>query len=282
MERQMIPQFIDQSKILPFPKVTPIRLPKVIELLKKHYCYRDNISSLELESEFRKWYSPLVDLEEFPYMYFTNNGITQALEFMSIHYKKHDIKMLVGDYFWLNTIGAASESTKRVECNVSYASTPSAIDGSADGEFTWPSKFHILDGAYIGSSVKKTPVPKNTQIILLGFSKNLGLPELRLGLIFSRVKLPSLDILQKTFGYVGLQAFDIVAKICKTITINELAAELKFHQEQFCKNYTEAEFKPSDSALLATTLDPRFNFYKRSSGIIRIPLGESITKWITV
>jgi hypothetical protein len=78
-----------------------------------------------------------------------------------------------------------------------------------------------------------------------------------------------------------LQGFDIAAKICKNITINELATELKFHQEQFCKNYTEAEFKPSDSALLATTLDTRFNFYKRPNGIVRIPLGESITKWIT-
>jgi hypothetical protein len=272
--------FIDQSNRFPFPKVTPIRLLKVSELLKKHYCYRDNISSLELEAEFRKWYSPLIDLEEFPHMYFTNNGITQALEYIPIHYKRHDIKMLIGDYFWLKTIGAAHESVNRVECDISYSSSPSAIDGSVT-EDIWPSNIHILDGAYVGSSIKKTFIPNNTQLILLGFSKNLGIPELRLGLIFSKVKLPILDILQKTFGYVGLQGFDVAAKICKNISINELATELKFHQEQFCKSYTEAEFIPSDSALLATTVDSRFKFYKRPNGIMRIPLGESITKWVT-
>lgn len=280
MERYIVPKFIDQSKKLPFPKVTPIRLPKITELLKKYYSYRDDISVYSLELEFRNWYSPLLDLEEFPYMYFTNNGITQALEYMPIHYKKQDIKMLVGDYFWLKTIGAASESTHPIECDISYSSMPSAIDGSVT-DFNWSSKIHILDGAYVGSSVKKTPVPTNTQIILLGFSKNLGLPELRLGLIFSKVQLPILDVLQKTFGYVGLQGFDVAAKICKDISINELSTELKFHQEQFCKNYIETEFKPSDSALLATTIDSRFTFYKRPNGVIRIPLGESITKWIT-
>lgn len=272
--------FIDQSKKLPFPKVTPIRLPRVTGLLKIHYSYRDDISLQELEIGFRQWYDPLIDLHEFPYMYFTNNGITQALEYLPIHYKHRDIKMLVGDYFWLKTIGAAQELTEIKECEISYASLPSAIDGKV-GDITWPSKIHILDGAYIGTSVKKTKVPENTEIILLGFSKNLGIPELRLGLIFSKVKLPILDVLQKTFEYVGLQGFNVVNEICKRVLITELSTELKFHQEEFCNKFLELNFIPSDSALLATTNDDRFKFYKRPNGIIRIPLGESITNWIT-
>lgn len=272
--------FIDQSKKLPFPKVTPIRLPKVTELLKTYYSYQDSISSQELEIDFRKWYAPLIDLDEFPYMYFTNNGITQSLEYLPIHYKQQNIKMLVGDYFWLKTIGAAQELNEIKECEISYASVPSAIDGKVEST-TWPSKTHILDGAYIGTSIKKTPVPENTQVILLGFSKNLGLPELRLGLIFSKVKLPILDVLQKTFGYIGLQGFNTASEICKRISITELSTELKSHQQEFCKEFSELNFVPSDSALLATTDDSRFKFYKRPNGIIRIPLGESISKWIT-
>jgi hypothetical protein len=57
--------------------------------------------------------------------------------------------------------------------------------------------------------------------------------------------------------------------------IETLAARLKDCQANFCSIH--AEFNPSDSALLATTDDRSYKFYKRSNGLIRIPLGESIT-----
>jgi len=228
--------FIDQSKILPFPKV-----------------------------------------DQFPYMYFMNNGITQALEYMSIHFKNVDIKMLLGDYFWLKTIRSASEVTAHIECPVSYDTNPSTIDGAVHSNI-WPSDTHILDGAYIGTCLDKIPVPPNTEILLLGFSKNLGLPELRCGLILSKKRIQTLDVLQKTFGYVGLQSFNCIANICREIDILSLATKLKTHQLEFCKNFDE--FKPSQCALLATTDDQSYKFYKRPNGTIRIPLGESISTWI--
>jgi hypothetical protein len=271
--------FIDQSRIYPFPKVTPIRLPKIIDLVKKHYCYKEANPKL-LEQIFRKWFEPLIDLNAFPYMYFTNNGITQALEYMPIHYKRNDIRVLKGDYFWLKTIGAAIETDMLDLCEISYSSSPSSIDGSVK-ELIWPSKIHILDGAYIGTSTKKTIVPANTEIVLLGFGKNLGIPELRLGLIFSKVRLNIIDVFQKRFKHVGLVGFETAAEVCKEIPIIELAEELKLYQLEFCKRYTDAIFVPSDSSLLATTEDQNYKFYKRPNGVIRIPLGESISKWIT-
>lgn len=277
----MIPTFIDQSGSLPFPKVTPIRLPKVIELAKQNFKYyeRDQLLNVsQLEDTFREWYRPLVDIDQFPFMYFMNNGITQALEYMSIHFKNIDIKMLLGDYFWLKTIKSASEVTSHIACQISYDTNPSTIDGSVHLN-VWPSKAHILDGAYIGTCLDKTPVPQNTEILLLGFSKNLGLPELRCGLILSKSRIQTLDVLQKTFDYVGLQPFNLVARICNNIDIVTLASKLKTHQLDFCKYFDE--FTPSQSAILATTQDERYKFYKRPNGIIRIPLGESITKCIT-
>ena len=86
----MIPTFLDQQGQLPFPKVTPIRLPKVVELAKQNFKYYEGDQLLnvnQLEDIFRAWYRPLVDIDQFPYMYFMNNGITQALEYMSIHFK---------------------------------------------------------------------------------------------------------------------------------------------------------------------------------------------------
>jgi len=278
----MIPKFIDQSSTLPFPKVTPIRLPEVIDLVRKNFKFyedRELLDIAQLETIFRDWYRPLVDIDQFPYMYFMNNGITQALEYISIHFKNIDIKMNLGDYFWLKTIKSASEIIKPISCQVSYDTNPSTIDGSVHSN-TWDSNSHILDGAYVGTCLTKIPVPVNTELLLLGFSKNLGLPELRCGLILSKKKIQNLDVLQKTFNYVGLHPFILIANICKEITITELAEELKFHQLEFCKNYTDAIFVPGDSALLATTTDERFKFYKRPNGIIRVPLGETITQFI--
>jgi hypothetical protein len=272
--------FIDQSKILPFPKVTPIRLPEVFELVKTNFKFYEGDQLLnvsQLETIFRDWYQPLVSLDQFPHMYFMNNGITQALEYMPIHFKNIDISMLLGDYFWLKTINCATEVIDPSACRISYDTNPSTIDGSVHSN-VWPSDVHILDGAYVGTCLDKISVPSNTEILLLGFSKNLGLPELRCGLMFSKKKIRNLDVLQKTFGYVGLQSFNLIANICKDLDIITLATKLKTHQLEFCKHFKE--FEPSQCALLATTKDENYKFYKRPNGIIRIPLGESITEWI--
>jgi hypothetical protein len=280
MGEQMIPTFIDQSKVLPFPKVTPIRLPEVTDLVRKNFKFYEGqqlLNAVQLESIFRDWYSPLVDIDQFPYMYFMNNGITQALEYMPIHFKNIDIKMLLGDYFWLKTIKSATEVKDHISCQISYDTNPSTIDGSVHSN-VWDSSLHILDGAYIGTCLDKIPVPPNTELLLLGFSKNLGLPEFRCGLILSKKKIQNLDVLQKTFGYVGLQSFNCLASICKELDILSLAAKLKAHQLEFCGYFNE--FIPSQCALLATTEDQNYKFYKRPNGTIRIPLGESISNWI--
>jgi len=277
----MTPTFLDQQGHLPFPKVTPIRLPEVVDLTKQNFKYYESnqlLNIYQLEDIFRVWYRPLVDIDQFPYMYFMNNGITQALEYMSIYYKNIDIKMKLGDYFWLKTINSASEVTTPITCQISYDSNPSTIDGSVHSS-AWDSKVHILDGAYIGTCLDRTPVPSNTEMLLLGFSKNLGLPELRCGLILSKKKIQNLDVLQKTFEYVGLQPFNLIANICKEVDIITLASKLKEHQLEFCKYFND--FNPSQSALLATTQNKSYKFYTRPNGTIRIPLGESITTWLT-
>ena len=277
----MIPTFLDQQGQLPFPKVTPIRLPKVVELAKQNFKYYEGDQLLnvnQLEDIFRAWYRPLVDIDQFPYMYFMNNGITQALEYISIHFKNIDIKMKLGDYFWLKTINSASEVATPTACQISYDSNPSTIDGSVHSSI-WDSKVHILDGAYIGTCLDTTPIPSNTEMLLLGFSKNLGLPELRCGLVLSKKKIQNLDVLQKTFGYVGLQPFNLIANICKEVDILTLASKLKEHQLEFCKHFKD--FDPSQSAILATTQNTSYKFYTRPNGTIRIPLGESITAWLT-
>jgi len=275
--------FISQEGKLPFPKVDPIRLPEILDManlcltkvkLSNDVGYIKEKMSY-LEQVYRDWYRPLIDLDRFPYVYFMNNGITQSLEFLALHYGRNSIRLLQGDYFWIKTCGAGLEVDEIDSCDISYSSCPSAIDGS-NVPHIWPSKIHILDGAYIGSSDSQTIYPDNTQIILLGFSKNLGLPELRTGLIFSKFQIRSLEIFQKTFAYVGIANHEVAGQICKEYPIIELSRRLKRCQLNFCKLVQDLNLMPSDTALLATTkLD--LKFYKRSNGITRIPLGESIS-----
>jgi hypothetical protein len=278
--------FITQEGRLPFPKVDPIRLPHVISLAK-NYLSESTLSNdiryvkqtmLELEQTYRDWFNPAIDTSTFPYMYFTNNGITQGLEFMAIHYRKHNIRFLQGDYFWLKICNAGTEVTQIEQCDISYSSTPSAIDGNMS-EVMWPSTHHILDCAYVGTTITKAFIPNNTEILLLGFGKNLGLVELRAGLILSKKPIQTLEALHKTFGHVGLVNHQVIGKICKQLPIIELATMLKQSQKTFCEQVSDIKLIPSDSAILATSNDD-IKFYKRPNGIVRIPLGESITHFL--
>ena len=267
--------FLNQKGKYPFPKVTPIRLPNIIDQLQVIDRLVEPMANSEINdmcAEFKEWYNPLIQLDQFKYSYLMNNGITQGLETLGLMYK--NIHLLHGDYFWLKTIKAGLEVIEKLPCEVSYASCPSAINGNVV-DTSWPSNIHILDGAYIGTSLADTIIPKNTEIVLLGFSKNLGLPELRSGIMFSRKPIQHLEIFQKTFGYVGPGVFRAILKICKNMPITSLAEMLKTYQEKFCRIHTE--LIPSDSALLATTEDLSYTFYKRPNGIMRVPLGESIT-----
>lgn len=267
--------FLNQEGKYPFPKVTPIRLTEIIRQFQTIHQFSEPTTTNEINdvcSMIKEWYSPLIALDDFKYAYLMNNGITQALETIGLMHK--DIHILHGDYSWLKTIKAGVEVAEKVSCEISYASCPSAINGETV-DTTWPSKMHILDGAYVGTSLIKTIVPANTEMILLGFSKNLGIPELRAGVIFSRKPIQHLEVFQKVFGYVGLAVFRTITDVCQRMPIETLAVRLKDYQAKFCS--LNAEFNPSDSALLASTNDRSYKFYKRSNGVIRIPLGESIT-----
>lgn len=279
--------FIDQSTTLPFAKVTPIRLPRIIDMANNFWKQETlpyNLSFSdeklnELENNFRTWFDPLISLNDFQNMYFLNHGISQGLDFLGHYHNQEKIRMILGDYHWLKTLGCADEEKNKIPCNISYQSNPSSIDGNIVNDH-WDSEIHILDGAYIGSCTEKIIIPQNTKYVLLSFSKNLGLLELRSGLLLSKEKLPVLDIFQKKFLHLGLHQFNIISKICNEVNILEHAKELKFYQEKFCSTFQDLNLTPSKSALIATTNDIRFKFYRRRNGIIRVPLGESITKWI--
>jgi hypothetical protein len=278
--------FIDQRKKYLFPTVTPIRLPDVLNLATSYSATIDNWGTTDhlndmktIEESFRKWFSPLINLDKFKYCYFLNNGSTQGIEFLSLLYKDQKIYLEQGDYFWLKTIGNGEEVANPIACDYSYKTSPSAINGSNITN-QWNSKAEILDCAYIGTSLEKIIPGNNTEHILLSFSKNIGLPELRAGMIFSKKPIKTLEIFQKQYGYVGLVNFKIIKKIIENFTIIDLATTLKQIQNDFCNDLTEYKIAPTDSALLGTSTHDYFDWYKRPNGFTRIPLGESINDFL--
>lgn len=278
--------YLHQYKELPSPSVTPLRLPELVRAVDRisrelpfnqYWSRKDNIAQMQqYEQQFREWYSPLIDLERFPHCYFLNNGITQGLEWLALKYHSQKIHLETGDYFWLKFINVGQEVPKPITCDVSYRTDPSAIVGMA-GTTSWDSQTEILDGAYVGTALHRTHTFKNTEHVLLGFSKNIGFPELRCGLLFCKNKLEWLPVVQRVVGYVGMRNFTIISELIKQFSIIDLANALKEAQSLYCHKYPEHGFVPSDSAILATTTNSDFSWYKRPNGVIRVPLGESIT-----
>jgi hypothetical protein len=278
--------FIDQRNKYPFPTVTPIRLPDVLNFATSYSASMDSWGSADqltdmktIEESFRHWFSPLINLEKFKYCYFLNNGSTQGIEFLSLLYKDQKIYLEQGDYFWLKIIGNGEEVSSPIVCDYSYKTSPSAINGS-NNTSQWDSKVEILDCAYIGTSLEKTVPGDNTEHVLLSFSKNIGLPELRAGMIFSKNPIRILEIFQKQYGYIGLINFKIIKKLIENFTILDLATTLKQIQNDFCQDLAAYEIAPTSSALLGTSAQDYFYWYKRPNGFIRIPLGESINNFL--
>lgn len=279
--------YIHQNKELPAPHVTPLRLPELVAAATKisqdiplGWNRRDNIEAMKRnEHQFREWFKPFIDLDSFPHMYFLNNGITQGLEWLGLKYFNQKIHLLHGDYFWLKLINVGKEVDYAISCEVAYRTDPSAITGEVPVP-AWPSKIEIYDGAYVGTSLKRSAIYLNTEYVLLGFSKNIGFPELRCGLLLSKQKLDLLPLVQRVYGYTSMRNFAIVSKLIEQFSIERLADALKEVQRLYCEMYPEYELVPADSAILATTTNEQFKWYKRPNGIIRVPLGESATQAI--
>jgi len=223
----------------------------------------------KLEKKFRSWIKEIVDLKELPYCYFVS-GVTDAINQWCMA-EKREWQYFYGDYEYPSVITGNGIKVKEPKDNMLlYVSNPFC----ATGDFIDISHYKcpvILDCAYLGATAKKEIIlPKNIEQVWFSFSKGWGLIGQRLGLVFSKYKVPSLDIMKNVecWNFNGVE-------LCHLIIDNfDPDSTHKMHYEKQLEICGQWNFEPSDCFFIAKTNDPEYKIRQRIPGIARIDLSR--------
>ena len=250
-----------------------------------------------VEATHRHWVSPMIDLSDFPYCYYTH-GVTDAIHHWEMTDKRPWQKLCYGEYEYRDMIGSKGSVT----CDVPgqymdkkthraalpgvvdpskplYISTPSAADGNifnAPVDSWKNSPPVILDCTYVSSTAIKTiEVPKTTEQVFFSFSKGFGLIGSRLGLVYTKEPHSTLHKLKEyeNWNYVGVRTMQL---LMNSFAVDSMHTKYKDKQLAICKEYN---FTPSDCFYLATTHDRYYTRRRRmrwndSARICLTPLFE--------
>lgn len=243
-----------------------------MSVLNKHQL----IDELHLQKEvFQKWISDFVDLTDFPHFYATN-GITDAIHHWLL-FENRPIQRLRGDYVWPNIIKPeidVKKSVSEIDKNkVLYISNPASEDGffRKDWNEIISSRAPIvLDCAYLGSVRKhRIPLAKNVESLFFSFSKGFGLSRLRVGWLFSRKPIPSLETLHDV-AYFPMMVPIVTNIICSRFQPDTVYQHMLPLQNQLCSHL---DIDSSDSYLIGTCSGLRKPDLVREDGdIARVPL----------
>ena len=234
-----------------------------------------------VEATHRHWVSPMIDLSDFPYCYYTH-GVTDAIHHWEMTDKRPWQKLCYGEYEYRDMIGSKGSVT----CDVPgqymdkkthraalpgvvdpskplYISTPSATDGNifnAPVDSWKNSPPVILDCTYVSSTAIKTiEVPKTTEQVFFSFSKGFGLIGSRLGLVYTKEPHPTLHRLKKyeNWNYAGVRTMQL---IMENFDVDSMYNKYREKQIKICNEY---DFTPSDCFYLATTKDAYYEERRR-------------------
>jgi hypothetical protein len=224
----------------------------------------DNVQKQDILRETRetilKFLSPVIDLTDFRFMYPTN-GITEGL--YSLLLENQSIKMLEGDYEWIK-LNSKDKVSYQVG-DILYVSNPSSIDGNFIPDTEWGDILSnndniALDAAYLGStSTKKISINDNVKCIYVGLSKMFGLQDLRIGYVFLRKPNVALGALLRN-SYFNNNSLRLTIELMENFPLDFLHRKYREKQIEICELNN---LEPSDVVYLATTLDEKFNFYRR-------------------
>lgn len=262
-------------------KVIPISTINVLQTVLDSYSqpfwhFTDEVRSkllIDLKNEVLSYFSPCVDLTQFNHFYLTN-GITDGLNYYSSQNHSAKFKILPGDYAYLNLFHQNQSE------EIFYISNPSAIDGNYVDDDTFKSLCDehsrvILDCAYLGTARnKKIEMHENIEAVFLGLSKTLGIPDTRIGFIFSKKKLNLLNGIVYDNSYFNMPACLASLQLLKEFELGYIYNTYKSQQEFVCKEYN---IVPSDVCIFATSTDPKYNFFKRGP-VNRICLTEKMER----
>lgn len=239
-----------------------------------HYNDTVRVNMLRtLRESVVKYFEPSIDLSVFKYFYLTN-GITDGLNYYSSQNLNTVIDMKPGEYEYLKFLRKNPSTGDKVF----YVTNPSAIDGNyiTDETFNKLCNEHdrvILDCAYLGAAKpKKIEMHPNIETVFLGLSKTLGIPDCRIGYLFSKKNIPLLDGIIYDNAYFNMPACLTSIDLLRTYELGYLHTIYKNQQSKVCSDYN---LTPSDVYLFGTSTDKQYDYFKRGS-INRLCLTEKI------
>lgn len=294
-----------KAELRNFPYVNVPRIKDVEKLLQTqkvsdtYFSRGSGEATKELnhvEATHRHWVSPMIDLSDFPYCYYTH-GVTDAIHHWVLN-NKSLWQYMEGEYEYAGMIGPKgtsvcdvpgqymNEKTHRAGLSAKidsnkpmYISIPSAADGNIfyPKVDTWRNNPPvILDCTYVSSTAIKTiEVPKTTEQVFFSFSKGFGLIGSRLGLVYTKEPHPTLHKLKEyeNWNYSGVRTMQM---LMNNFAVDSMYNRYKDMQLAICKEYN---FTPSDCFYLATTHDRYYTRRRRmrwndSARICLTPLFE--------
>lgn len=266
--------------------VAPVILPCVQREIKN--LYDVNIESAITPSELqegeavvREWYSAWANLSQFPYAYYMGDGITKAIDLTRWEYADKSWTMLQGDYEWPMAFGKfkRKRTIDELDDEVVYLSQPFAGSGNlwSYEDLNKIKGTVVLDLAYVSTTVPKDlKFPDNVERVFVGASKTFGTPFLRHGWMFSKKKIPSLEMFMNSLKYFSSFGFRAGIHLYKTIDGGQLLEQGFEMKNKIVAQNPSYDLK-GDSWLIANTTKELAEHLKRGE-IYRVPLGPTISK----
>ena len=269
--------------------VTPVILPYVQREITN--LYKINIESQVTQAELqegemvvREWYNPWVNLSQFSHAYYMGDGITKAIDLTRLEYADKSWTMLQGDYEWPMAFGKFNRKRKieDLQDDVVYLTQPFAGTGTlwSNDDLNKLQGTIVLDLAYISTTVPNNlKLPDNVDRVFVGASKTFGTPFLRHGWMFSKRKIPSLDLFMTSIKYFSSLGFRGGIHLYKTIDGAQLLSQGFELKNRIVAENPSYDLK-GDSWLIANTDRAVGDHLKRGS-VYRIPLGLTISKLLS-
>lgn len=235
-----------------------------INLLQDSDEHRRNTLAT-LRDTIKEYVRPVLDLSDFKEFYLTS-GITDGLNYLAIENKLTEFLVSKGDYEYIKYIHNFGQN------KINYVSSPSAINGNSSVKISTDLPC-VVDCAYLGTTKPvQIYLPSNSTTVLLGLSKTFGLPDLRIGFVFSKTKLPVLDAVINKRLYFNMRHALLSIQLFKNFPLGFLHSAYSSSQQKICKTL---DLTPSDVVFMATSKDIQYNDYNRG-GTNRIGLRLSL------
>lgn len=266
--------------------VHTVRHPEIFKKLKQ-LNVDDFYLSLNERSHIKKrinqvavdlinWLKPVCDLSELKHYYHVNGTHNSIEQWMAG--ETRPICCLRGEYPYPSHLRKITivDNVKDIPIDsVVYMSNPFSSNGNYDNRYSEITNPLVLDIAYVGTT-KLVPfkITENTEQVFWSASKPFGLGNFRTGYRFSRKPDPLQDGLKDT-GYFNLLGVELLSLAIGMFKVDELH---ELYNDRYTNICIRNNLIPSDSFLLASSLDTKYKHLMREDTNIRIPVGKILEK----